>query len=206
MSSFGVDSCRQNASSVVEHIYSSSHSEDVGTDSQKSTTSSAAAAAAVARSTNGDVEEASSSVAMAEHADIHESSSAADADAQQTASESLQSSGLDLDQVFVVVDLVLQLVADLQLSLHSHLVHVDLTGLVLDRVLVLVHLLGVRLKLLFVDVLILAGRGDLETELSDGSFVGVDAGESDLDQTVEVDDLVVVLAQQSIPLQNTSLD
>lgn len=145
-------------------------------------------------------------MAVAEHADIHEASSAADADAQQAASESLQSSGLDLDQAFVVVDLVLQLVADVDFSLDFHLVHVDLTGLVLDRVLVLVNFLGVRLKLLFVDVLVLAGRGDLQTELSDGSFVGVDASESDLDQTVEIDDLVVVLAQQSVPLQNTSLD
>ena len=70
----------------------------------------------------------------------------------------------------------------------------------------LVNLLGVRLKLLFVDGFVLVGGGDLESELGNGSLVGVDAGESDLDEAVESDDLVVVFAQQGVPLQQTSLD
>lgn len=70
----------------------------------------------------------------------------------------------------------------------------------------LVNLLGVRLKLLFVDGFVLVCGGDLESELGNGSLVGVDAGESDLDEAVESDDLVVVLAQQGVPLQQTSLD
>lgn len=241
VSSFRIHSRRQNASSVVENIDTSSDSENVSSDTHKGAASStaarttaagaadsdveesagsssvaedvdvdeaasSAAAAAVARTADSDVEQTTSSAAVAEDANIDETSSASDSDAQQAASESLQSSGLNLDQSFVVVDLVLQLMADVSLSLHLDLVDVNLTGLVLNGVLVLVDLLGVRLKLLFVDGFVLVGGGDLQSELGDGSFVGVDAGQSDLDEPVESDDLVVVLAQQSVPLQQTSLD
>lgn len=86
----------------------------------------------MARTADSDVEQTASSVAVVKDANIDETSSASDADTQQAASESLQSSGLNLDQAFVVVDLVLQLVADVSLSLHLDLVDVDLTVLVLN--------------------------------------------------------------------------
>lgn len=50
------------------------------------------------------------------------------------------------------------------------------------------------------------GGGDLDSDLGDGSFMSVDASKSDLDQTVELDDLIVVLAQKGVPLKHTSLD
>lgn len=113
---------------VEESTGSSSVAEDVDIDE----TTSSAAAAAVARTSDSDVEQTTSSVAVVKDANIDETSSASDADSQQAASESLQSSGLNLDQAFVVVDLVLQLVADVRLSLHLDLVDMDLTVLVLN--------------------------------------------------------------------------
>lgn len=134
-------------SNVEESAGSSSVAEDIDIDE----TASSAAAAAMARTTDSDVEQTTSAVAVTEDADIDETSSAANTDAQQVASEFLQSSGLDPDQRFVVVDLLLQLVANVGLSAHLLFMHMDLTALVLDRVLVLVDLLRVRLKLLLVD-------------------------------------------------------
>jgi len=163
-------------------------------------------ASSVVRTTDSNVEKTASSVTAIEDTDVEETTSSTDSDSEQAASESLQSSSLDLDQSLVVVDLVLQLVADVVLSLDSGLVHVDFTGFVLDRVLVLVNLFVVRLALLLVNSFVLVGGGDLEFKFSNGSFVSVDACESNLDEAVQFYDLVVVLTQLRVPSENADLD